>query len=170
MFLAPAENHNLISSLNPSSKVLRQGRAPPKTHLFRCFQILQAPRIIVRELEACVCILIMIDSTCTSIYRGGRWEVKGSLLHLRKDLEYNQILNHSDWDPPLILSIYIRQYFHIGRPAYLPGVSQDTVSNNYHTIKPLSFALGNLGWSLSPPFSKNWISSLRTHRRETNWS
>jgi hypothetical protein len=26
----------------------------------------------VRELEACVCILMMIDSTCTGIYRGGR--------------------------------------------------------------------------------------------------
>jgi hypothetical protein len=47
MFLAPVENHNLISSLNPSSKVVRQGRAPSKTHLFRCFQILQAPRITI---------------------------------------------------------------------------------------------------------------------------
>jgi hypothetical protein len=31
-FLAPAATHNLISSLNPSSKVERQGRAPSKTH------------------------------------------------------------------------------------------------------------------------------------------
>jgi hypothetical protein len=46
MFLAPAENHSRISSLKPSSKVEMHGRAPSKTHLFLCFQWLQATRMI----------------------------------------------------------------------------------------------------------------------------
>jgi hypothetical protein len=59
---------------------------------------------------------------------------------------------------PNPLYLYHRQYFHIGRPAYLPGVSQDTVSNSSVEFEP-----GERIWkSWAPPKCKFfiWLASL----------
>lgn len=42
----PAKHHRWCSSSKFLSRVLMHGEAPLKTHAFRCFHILQAPRMI----------------------------------------------------------------------------------------------------------------------------